>query len=359
MRKEMLEKVVKKVARKVAYGAVAGLIGIAGCGGVSSDWQGIGSPCAKPGWRKGYYATASAGTIFLGPQDLGTHGRTEGNGQVYTCKAGHIDIAHLRKAADWTAFLSQQTYENLMKGKKEFPFKLVEPSQYYTKINYPAGWDNMSVAQKQAVAREVSIDLGQYFSYIGCTWHEMLTWFGYKITGVWSEFPSSFGWEDQFSNLLGSYCAAKSLRQGGNFNQTFTTVLNQELRNLGIQSKGVAKKASEKVRGDWWSGGAYFFVTIKGRNFDIGEDGYVTPWIIPIEECRGARPVPYPAPNGDISRYGFSMSLQIVPRTGSGNRISGIVNKSRINPRSDFPTIMNYLKKDAVRRWGPNYLKKK
>ncbi len=35
----------------------------------------------------------------------------EGNGILYTCHAGHIDIAHARKAADWTGFLAAVTLE--------------------------------------------------------------------------------------------------------------------------------------------------------------------------------------------------------------------------------------------------------
>jgi hypothetical protein len=48
------------------------------------------------------------GTPWAG-QKLGTHGYyyrpSEKNGIGYACRAGHVDIMHVRIAADWTAYL--------------------------------------------------------------------------------------------------------------------------------------------------------------------------------------------------------------------------------------------------------------
>ena len=67
-------------------------------------------------------------------------GPSEKNGQVYTCKAGHIDLAHLRKSADWTAVLAKKTFKCLMKDKRKFSFELREPSTYYVTLTYPDNW---------------------------------------------------------------------------------------------------------------------------------------------------------------------------------------------------------------------------
>jgi hypothetical protein len=145
---------------------------------------------------------------FIGPDDLGPHcywlDGTEDNGILYTCRAGHIDIAHVRKAADWTGFLAALTLECLQEGRTAFQFKLREPSRYFVELTYPQGWDALPADEKERVAREVSRQLGQYLAYTAMTWHEILTWFGFKPKGYRSEFPSAFSWEDNYSNLLGT-----------------------------------------------------------------------------------------------------------------------------------------------------------
>src|SRR5512139_4039149 len=62
-----------------------------------------------PRIRYGAYPTVILGTPWAG-EKLGTHGYyfrpSERNGIAYTCRGGHIDIMHVRIAADWTAYLA-------------------------------------------------------------------------------------------------------------------------------------------------------------------------------------------------------------------------------------------------------------
>ena len=62
-----------------------------------------------PKIRVGCYPTATPGMRFIGLTGLGPHGYghqpDEGNGIVYTCRAGHIDITHVRACADWTKYI--------------------------------------------------------------------------------------------------------------------------------------------------------------------------------------------------------------------------------------------------------------
>ena len=80
----------------------------------------------KPRIRLGFYPNTTIGTRFPNPKKLGKHGYgfslSEKNGIVYTCKAGHIDISHLRIAADWTAYLKRKTYEIIKENETEFSF---------------------------------------------------------------------------------------------------------------------------------------------------------------------------------------------------------------------------------------------
>ncbi|MBN2138957.1 MAG: DUF4056 domain-containing protein [Sedimentisphaerales bacterium] len=333
----------------------------AGCDG--GGFEG-GSVMAPPRGRVGRYASTSLGTMFLDAESIGRHGYyngwTEKNGIVYTCKAGHIDIAHVRKAADWTAYTTANILNQLNKDKTEFSFRLKEASRHYVKLTYPDWWKDLPADEKNRIRKDIAVSLGQYFAYIGGAWHEIITWFGYRSTGIYPEFPSAFAWEDSFSDLFGTYVAAKALRDTEHeFDEAFTIALNQELKPLVPQSGRTARKASNSVRGLWFSGDFLFLMDMKARNFDIGmDDGVITPWLVPaLSECAGAEAVSYPAPNFDlIKEYGFEIEYEFEPREPQRKKILQIVfgdkpNK-RLIPAKHFLKITDYIREDAVVNHG-------
>jgi hypothetical protein len=321
----------------------------------------------SPQARLASYASSTIGTNFLGLEDLGQHSYrpdlSEKNGIIYTCKAGHIDIAHVRKLIDWTAFLAAKIYDNLIKNKAEFTFTTAKPSIYHLNITYPQYWTVLSEQQKEKAARDISIKVGQYAAFTASTWHEILTWFGYKSLRFYTDFPSAFSWEDTFSNVFGSHIAVMALTDSEHeFNEAVTLALDRELEKLGVQSARTAKRASKEVRGLWFSGDL-LFVNIKKRNFDIGlDDGFITPFIVPsLAECEGAEAQAYPVPNlAFLSEYGFSVQLKIKPRAWEKDKILRVVypqaeNRSNwIEPDIHFAPIMDYIKKEAVEKYGYN-----
>ncbi len=318
--------------------------------------------------RSATVATATMGTTFLDSDNLGNHtyipDGSERTGIIYTCRGGHIDIAHLRKAADWTANIAYRTRRNLLEGNTQFKFKLYEPSVYHVTLAYPVNWRQLSDRRREEICHEVSIALAQHFAFTALTWHEVLTWFGYKTLGVLSEFESAFSWEDTFSNVLGTRLAVRALRDPDrSFSDAMTVLLDQEVARLGGQSGKVSRKASNEVRGLWWSYNL-IFLSMKKRNFDIGlDDGYITPWLVPsIAQCRDARPVSCPIPSLDVlDRYGFVMKLEIALHEWEAGKILSVVypdgtnGRRRIEPAVHMPVIMQYLRKRAVRRWGPYF----
>jgi len=279
---------------------------------------------AEPKFRIGSYASDTVSTHFLDTDHLGPHGYglklSEHNGIVYTCRAGHIDTYHVREMADWTGVLAAKTYKHLKRGDRQFSFKMKEGSPCYVRLTYPNIWNNLSPQDKEFLAYDLSIRLGQYFTYSAATWHEILTWFGYKCTGFFPEFPSAFSWEDTFSNLLGCKIGEQALRDRKNtFSEAVTLLLNKELEELLPQPAEVGKHASDTVRGLWYSGAVPGFVNMKKRNFDSGlDDGLVTPCVVPfVPECGCIRAQAYPIPNLDIvESYGFSIRFEIEPREG-------------------------------------------
>ena len=114
------------------------------------------------------------------------------------------------------------------------------------------------------------------------------------------------------------------------------------------------------VSGQWFSGGL-LLVDTKRRNFDTGlNDGFITPWIVPkVSGCRATKVQSYAAPNPDfLSEYGFSLKFELEPREWEKDKILRIVypdtrkRRRRLEPITHFAPIMDYIKKDAVRRYG-------
>ena len=255
-------------------------------------------PCVPPRIRPGTYATATDGVPFLDAASLGPHSYrfswSERNGIVYACRAGHIDIAHVRKAADYAGYLAAVTLEHLERGETRFQCTLIEPSLYFVTLTLPPEWNCLDDAERERIARDVSQELAHYLAYTALTWHEILTWFGYRPRPYKSEFPSAFSWEDTYSNLLGVQVAATALEdQSVAFNESVTMALDQRLRELGGQPAGVAKQAAGMMRGKWYSH-RWFSTRIWMRNFDLrADDGYVTPCLVPsLAVCEGAQASP-------------------------------------------------------------------
>ena len=101
----------------------------------------------------GSYATATLGTNFLDINTLGRHSYensfSEKNGIVYTCRGGHIDIAHLRIGADNVRYLYNKIQKHLINNDSEFTFKSnIDPSMYFVKLQYPRHMERLT-SQKQ------------------------------------------------------------------------------------------------------------------------------------------------------------------------------------------------------------------
>ena len=258
----------------------------------------------RPRGRIGCYPTATWTTNFRGLKELGEHGYrhdiSEKRGIVYTCKAGHIDITHVRKAADWTAYLASKIRHQLRENKTSLSFKLKEPTLYFVEFTYPENWKDLPEQEREEIVDDVSIRLGQYFSYTGLIWHEIITWFGYKCVGFFPERPSAFSWEDAFSDVFGTHIGAQALRDTEHkYDEAVTLALDCELKELGIQTGRTARHAAKKMRGIWYSESIMPFGRKRKRNFDTGhDDGFVTPLLVPsVPGCEGAEPKLCPVPN--------------------------------------------------------------
>jgi hypothetical protein len=301
----------------------------------------------RPRGRIACVASATAGTRYPDPFALGSHAYNYGfiyslfnpperNGIVYTCRGGFIDITHVRKLADWTAYLAYSLRGAIQAGHGDFSFKMREPSRSYVRIEYPENWDQLAASTRDATAIEVSIELASYLAYMACVWHEMLTWFGYKAAGFYPEFNSAFSWEDCYSNALGCRIAEIALRDPNQeFDRAVTLLLNRELARLEAQPRPAA-----------W---------VAGRN-----DGFVTPWPVPgLSACNEAWPEDYPVPTlASVQQHGFAITYEIEPREWERKKMLAVIygtgGTGRIEPARHFGPLLHYIKAQAVARYGPN-----
>jgi hypothetical protein len=242
-----------------------------------------------------------------------------------------------------------------MKGNREFTFKLnVEPSMYSVKLEYPADWKSKPKKERQQIINELSMELSQYFTFTMTTWHEVLTWFGYKCMAVLPEQPSAFSWEDIYSNVVGIRIGTQAIQDKKHtFNHAVTIAIRKELEYLQVQSSYTARKASEKMRGKWYDG--ILLVDMKERNLDIGlYDGFATPTLVP-GECNDPEPQSYPVPTTALlNKYGFKMELTIEPKEFESGEIMKIIYPEGggkvVRPIEQLPIVIDYIKKDALKR---------
>jgi hypothetical protein len=308
----------------------------------------------EPRLRFGAFFGSPIGMNFAQVEHLGTHHYeftlNEKNGMLYTCKGGFIDIAHVREAADRTAYLQNITYQNLVQGNKTFTFHVIEPSQYWVTLSYPEDWNDYTEKEKRMIAREISIDLGQYLAHTSLIWHEIITWYGFATSGIFPDTISAFSPEDTYSDILGTWLATQALRDKRvTYDEAMTKLLYQTLEELEVQPAHVAHEAAKQIKGQWYKGGFYFFVDMKRRNLDVGfDDDMITPWLVP-GICPDAEPRSWPAPHPEtIRKYGFYFSVEIEPKIMEKEKIYnsiGLAKESRLKPKIDFPHIIDMIGK--------------
>ena len=297
---------------------------------------------------------------YLDPEDLGDYQFKGGKvGMLYTHKAGYIDTGHLFESVERTKYLFEIIFENLKAGNEKFSFKMVEPARYFVKVKYPDGYEDLNEDEKGVLIRESAICLAQGIAYRSTIWHEIITWYGYSCVILISEKPSSFSWEDLYSDLLGTVISAQALREGGDFDSAVTRILNEKLKRFEVQSSGVAKQATKKIRGKWFSG--LIIPSMKKRNFDTGlGNGYLIPWLVP-GICKDALPEPcFVSSLDSASENGFSFSVELEPVSGQGKKALQIISDDGKRLRHldrQFLKIIRKIRKQEIKTKGRDLIK--
>lgn len=263
-------------AARVLSAALA-LVFVSGCAGPSAPRGRLGS-LPYPGLLTFYVA--------LDPAALGRH-RYEafppswgerGLGLIYCRRAGFIDISHVRWTIDWTRYLALRARDALRRGDRTLTMDGPDHGTLRLTFDPPPDLD---AATHDALA----ITIGQRAAYDLGLWHEVISWHGYRSSGVWQEDRSAFTWDDLTAHLVGMEVAGRALAiefaagsaaDAAAFDRDVTADLNRELADLGAVPPAETTAAARLVEGEWWRGSD----PLK-RFFDTGLSGApVRPWLV-------------------------------------------------------------------------------
>lgn len=262
----------------------------------------------KPKTRTGCLPFPGPVTLFSSadPDNLGKHcygmlpnaslGEWETQrGIVYTCRAGFLDVAHIRAASDWTRYCSERVRTALAEGERSVRIGGADSTAYEVRFAYPAGWSSLGERERSRLIDDISLRLGQRLSYAMMTFHEIATWYGYRPTIFVSEAASAFTYEDVPSHVVGLYVAEAALRDAQrDYDEAVTVALNAELARLEVIPESEIETAIWSVREIWWSRGK----PIKRLLNDGLHEGAVTPWLVRgLDLCPQTSPEPLPLPS--------------------------------------------------------------
>jgi hypothetical protein len=269
-------------------------------------------------------------------------------GIIYTKRAGVVDLAHVTNTVLLSNDSSKAVAAALRRDQDWIRLPTFEGSEVTILfLSPPLGSGNAGTDSEQRI-QTLSRITGECVAYELGTWHEITTWYGYKSTGVWTEKPSAFTYEDLVSHLVG--VEVFEAIPGEPDRAKFGSALKRVLAELGLVDKKLASEAIHSVKGLWW--GSYPYTR---RMLDIGEnDGIVHPWIVPgaqedLHDRQG--PISFTVP---CSRMPEDYSLSIVPSSSILRRIrkSAPATPAVIHPDKDFPVLVNVIRSEVRKEMG-------
>src|SRR5262245_56448810 len=291
----------------------------------------------------------------------------EKNGLGYTCRGGFIDTAHVRDWADMTLFLSTRIAQLLETGGT---IDLPDEGGVRRVIVRPV----KSQRIEEYARKRLAVPMAQWAAFKLSVWHEIVTWYGWSATGVFSEQASSFSPEDLYSNLFGIKLAGVLIY--GNtvgsevlYNESMNVALPQLLLPLGAVPGKVGSEAAKAVDSVWWDSKLELPETdlVTHRNFSTGPK--VDPWLVTEAESPrplapglkalcGEQPRPIalrlPTVAGAVAIERL-VTVEIEVPEAIAPRMSLPHAGSRVVTQSDFPRLIDAIRKAAAARFGPKF----
>jgi Protein of unknown function (DUF4056) len=224
------------------------------------------------------------------PASLGDHVGAAGSlsglaessrGTIYTCKAGFVDLAHLRESADWTKYAYDEIFAAFDRGDAYARFEDHYEAEYRVALAVPAAWSRFTPEARRSAQERASRIAAQRIAYLAMTWHEVATWFGERIIPLIPEDRSSFTYDDTIAHVIGVQLGGNAIAmvtqgEADDFDAAMTIVLEGEMQRLGALSADQTYKAALAVQGRWWSGES----CIKRQLATGLDEAFMVPWVI-------------------------------------------------------------------------------
>jgi hypothetical protein len=350
--------------RALSSGLVALALIMAAC-----VWVGCSGPMDGPRDRLGALPFPGPFTFYriADPDNLGEHRYERAprvlrpdeadGGILYTNRAGFLDLAHVRITVDSVRFCTYRVRVAIRERRDSLTLPTIEGSRFLVSLHYPPGFAaSTHDAANERVADELAIRTGQRLAYLMMTWHEVITWFGYRSVVFIDESPSAFTYDDPMSHVVGLRVAGRALRDrsGRSFDEAVTIALRAELAELGAMPPGQTGQAVRAVEGLWWSRGR----PLK-RQLDIGQfDGAVRPWLVPgLASAPGAKPEAFPLPTlADVYGRDFSgfFSARIDPGILAADRMRQLLlsRPLEFDVDRDLPQLVQATRREMRWRLG-------
>jgi len=290
----------------------------------------------------------------------GDRRKDEKNGIIYTCRGGFLDLAHIRNAIDWVGYISANIYPHLLNHAKTYQHRGEEPTLYTLNFNYPDEFQQLSEEQQKVIVRQLSVNIAKQIAYYSLVWHEIVTWSGY-IHSLYTEKPSGFSFEDNYSNMLGIIIGGLAAESNDPFNEAADYHLKYYLNMLETVEKSEAIELTQSLAKKWWDPKyvlPYNKKIIK-RHLDYGQfDNFVRPWQVDNVLACNERPsemVALPIPQLDyIDDIDFSQFMEVTLKSNLGwqdkkmayyfKEDPEIINHLR--PHLHFPYIVEIVRRD-------------
>ena len=193
----------------------------------------------------------------------------EENGVIYTCRAGFVDLAHIRDYSDWTIYLAFWIHNHLGED-----LEMQLPPELGPRKILIHSFDPSGLSRQQKVILAVS--MAQWAAIRLSAWHEIAQWHGHGLK-AFPEYPSAYSVEDLYSNILGAKIAAAIIYSGGSksdqlYSRNFDQWLKNILEHLGAQPIEVSRAYMKAVDQHWWDSNERLpnkYIVLK-RNYDLG-----------------------------------------------------------------------------------------
>lgn len=276
-------------------------------------------------------------------------------GIIYTCRAGFLDLSHVREYMDWGRYLHDRAMERLTAKAPMKPATFQWSDTAFTLDVKPLAEGD----DRDARAHEAATVIAERGLVIVGTWHEIATWYGQQTVPGISEKRSAFTWDDTTSHAVAAMVVGRAMRSGDGswgreeWNHAATEALDRSLAELGAVSPAVEAEAVERMRTVWWRDAEPI-----RRDLDTGlETGEKTPWLAAaIKACAGAEPariaVPRWTPEDRRERLG-EVTLTLRPPRWLARRVWGVSEAPvTIDPDADFPAIMAHLRGEVLKEHG-------